>query len=254
MRPVRYGRGMRVPAQLLGLTTLVATAVALWLVMENRSLRAELDRRPRPQIDGAERATGSARPSADASGEARSARIPSGSAAVAAPEPKLPETTNEQRLDRRQRRLAEFAEMFGRKDGETDDEYRSRIGPLIVGGLAMPRMRVADYRRIAEQKAGVTPEQSRQLDQAFQQTYDEVLEYTNKAIADGLLSPYERNVTGWLEFAGGLGGMLGDVQGQLGKILSPEQLSTMKGAGFEWGEYLGATAPWEQLAPPPPRR
>ena len=31
-----------------------------------------------------------------------------------------------------------------------------------------------------------------------------------KAVADGMLSPYERNVSGWLEYAGGLGGILGD--------------------------------------------
>jgi hypothetical protein len=29
----------------------------------------------------------------------------------------------------------------------------------------------------------------------------------------------------------------------------------MSDAGFEWGEYLGIKAPWEQLrAPPPPAR
>jgi hypothetical protein len=24
-------------------------------------------------------------------------------------------------------------------------------------------------------------------------------------------------------------------------------------AGFEWGEYLGVSAPWESLRPPPPQ-
>jgi hypothetical protein len=27
----------------------------------------------------------------------------------------------------------------------------------------------------------------------------------------------------------------------------------MADAGFEWGEYLGVNAPWENLKPPPPR-
>jgi len=53
-------------------------------------------------------------------------------------------------------------------------------------------MRAVENRRLAEEKAGVTPDQSAKLDQAFEKTYGDVLDYTNKAIADGLLSPYER--------------------------------------------------------------
>ena len=142
--------------------------------------------------------------------------------------------------------------MFGRQDGETEDEYRARIGPMITAGLAIPRMRAAENRRIAEEKAKVTPEQSAKLDAAFGKVYGDVLDYTNKAILDGQLSPYERNVAGWLDYAGGLGGVLTDAQGQVGKILSPDQVKIMSDSGFEWGEYLGLSSPWEKLQPPPP--
>ncbi len=74
----------------------------------------------------------------------------------------------------------------------------------------------------------------------------------NKAITDGQLSPYERNVAGWLDYAGGLGGLLNEAQGSVGKILDPGQIKTMYESGFEWGEYLGLSAPWEKLNPPPP--
>jgi hypothetical protein len=55
-----------------------------------------------------------------------------------------------------------------------------------------------------------------------------------------------------LEYAGGLGTMLGEAQGQIGQVLSPDQVKTMSESGFEWAEYLGFEAPWEQLKPPPP--
>ena len=143
--------------------------------------------------------------------------------------------------------------MFGRLDGETEEEYRNRIVPLIKAGLLIPRQRVDEMRKQAETQAGVTAEQSKKLDQAFEKVYADAIDYTNKAVADGLLSPYERNVSGWLEYAGGLGGILNDANGQIGQILSAQQVKAMSQSGFEWGEYLGMNAPWENLKPPPPR-
>ena len=143
--------------------------------------------------------------------------------------------------------------MFGRLDGETEEEYRNRIVPLIKGGLLIPRQRVEQMRKEIEEKAGVTAEQSAKLDKAFDKVYADAIDYTNKAVADGVLSPYERNVSGWLDYAGGLGGILNDANGQIGKILSPQQVRTISQSGFEWGEYLGLNAPWENLRPPPPR-
>jgi hypothetical protein len=235
--------------QLLAVTTVVAVGAAAWLFVENRALRGEL----------AERATApaAATPSqivaraADPwNGAARSATGPA--ARTHGPQPALPESKEEGRLERRQRRQAEFAAMFGRQDGETEEEYRARMVPLIKTGLAIPRARVEDLRKQAEAQAHVTAEQSKKLDAAFDKVYDNVLDYTNKAIADGVLSPYERNVSGWLEYAGGLGTMLGEANGQIGQVLSPEQMKALGDSGFEWGEYLGLEAPWEKLSPPPP--
>jgi len=242
--------------RLLAATTLVGLGTSVWLYLDNRALRAELGARPAeapPRADTTSAETVSATPGdLWRTHEARSAKLP---ATRPPAQPELPPAPKESRLERRQRRLQEFSAMFGRHDGETEEEYRARIGPMIAAGLAMPRMRVAEYRRVAEERAGVTPEQSKQLDEAFTKVYDDVLDYTNKAVADGLLSPYERNVAGWLEYAGGLGGLLGEAQGQIGQILSPAQMQAMSDAGFEWGEYLGANAPWEKLdAPPPPPR
>lgn len=234
-------------------TTLLGLATSVWLYLDNRSLRDQLARPEAPAAAPAQTADPVAAPAGDPWTEAdpRSARLP-----VTTPtaQPALPAPPKESRLDRRQRRLQEFSAMFGRHDGETEEEYKARIGPMIAAGLAMPRMRVAEYRRVAEEKAGVTPQQSKQLDQAIDKMYGDVIDYTNKAVADGLLSPYERNVAGWLDYAGGLGGMLADANGTFGKILTPDQLKAMSSSGFEWGEYLGVSAPWERLdAPPPPK-
>jgi hypothetical protein len=237
---------------LLGATSLVSAALAAWLYLDNRALHAALDTRAAPPPAAAPA------PGPDPTPAPASPWAPRAVAhAAAAPAPALPEPSAESetqaRMERRARRTDEFAAMFGRLDGESDADYRARVLPMIAAGLMVPRMRVDEQRRLAQDKAHVTPEQSARLDHAFDKIYGDVLDYTNKAIADGQLSPYERNVSGWLEFAGGLGGMLHDANGQIGKILDPSQLRAMSDAGFEWGEYLGVKAPWEKLVPPPPR-
>lgn len=241
--------------RVLAVTTAIGLVASVYLLFENRSLHSELADTARPAAEPAKTVVASETDEdADPWTETgpRSAKIPN---AVPAAQPQLPEEKTEHRLDRRARRTEEFAARFGRLEGETEEAYKQRIGPLITAGLALPRMRAADYRRHAEEKASVTPEQSNKLDQAMEKVYADVIDYTNKAVSDGTLSPYERNVAGWLDYAGGLGGMLSEAQGQFGKILSPEQMKAMSGAGFEWGEYLGLTAPWENLgAPPPPKK
>jgi hypothetical protein len=235
----------------LAATTVASLALAGWLYLDNRSLERQLadtraaQTRPAPTGDR----VAAARTSDPWTSAARSTtptRTGTG------PAPSLPDPKQESRLERRQRRQQEFAAMFGRLDGETEEEYRSRIVPLIKAGLAIPRQRVEEMRRQVEAQAGVTAAQSKQLDEAFDKVYADALDYTNKAIADGVLSPYERNVSGWLEYAGGLGGLLADANGQIGQILTPQQIQTISQSGFEWGEYLGANAPWEDLRPPPP--
>jgi hypothetical protein len=236
---------------LLGAISIASVSLSLCLYTDNRSLRAELAARPAA-------APASAGPvvAAAARTPERPAPLSRGSAPIAAPaatpRPALPEAPSESRMERRARRTDEFAAQFGRLDGETEDEYRARILPMLSAGLVAPRLRAEEQRRVAQEKAHVTPEQSARLDKAFDKVYSDVLDFTNKAITDGQLSPYERNVSGWLEFAGGLGGILNDANGQIGKILEPSQVRAMYDSGFEWGEYLGLKAPWEQLRPPPP--
>jgi hypothetical protein len=232
-------------------TSVVGVALAIWLYLDNRALEAALaDARaakaaPAPAEKVA--AARSADPWSEPSRTTGSAR-----GTGTGPAPKLPDQKDETRLERRQRRQQEFAAMFGRIEGETDEEYRARVMPMIKAGLLIPRQRVDEMRKQAEEKASVSAEQSKKLDQAFEKVYADAIDYTNKAVADGLLSPYERNVSGWLEYAGGLGGILNDANGQIGQILSAQQVKAMSQSGFEWGEYLGLNAPWEQLRPPPP--
>lgn len=235
-------------------TSVAGAALAIWFYLDARALEGELAaaRAARPTTAATVPATPSAARSAGpwTQPERGSGATQTGSG----PAPALPAQAKESRLERRQRRQQEFAAMFGRLDGETEEEYRNRIVPLIKAGLLVPRQRTDEMRRQVEEKAGVTAEQSKQLDQAFEKVYADALDYTNKAVADGLLSPYERNVSGWLEYAGGLGGLLGDANSQIGQILSPQQMKTISSSGFEWGEYLGLNAPWEDLRPPPPPR
>lgn len=232
---------------LLAGTSLVCFVATVWLYVDNRSLRAELADKSKepPKQEVAARAPD---PIVEAmrSGPSRASWTP----------PVLPNPTvnPESKLDKRARRQQQMTAMFGRGDGETEDQYRARIMPLIQAGLALPRKKVEAMRKVAQEKAHVTDVQSQQLDASFQKTYQDVLDYTNKAVADGTLSPYERNIANWLEFAGGLGTILQDADTNVGRILSPDQMKIMYDSGFEWGEYLGLEAPWEKLTPPPPPR
>ncbi len=229
-------------------TSLVCFAATIWLYVDNRSLRAELEAKSQEAPPKQEVAARAPDPIVEAmrSGPSRASWTP----------PVLPRPTMnpEAKLDKRAKRQEKMTAMFGRADGETDDQYRARILPLIEAGLALPRKRIEAMRKVAEEKAHVTEAQSQQLDAAFNKTYPDVLDYTNTAIADGTLSPYERNIANWLEFGGGLGTILQDANGQIGRVLSPDQIKTMYDSGFEWGEYLGLEAPWEKLMPPPPPR
>ncbi|HEY0252078.1 MAG TPA: hypothetical protein VGC41_11165 [Kofleriaceae bacterium] len=227
--------------RVLAVTTVLGFATSAYLFVENRSLHEKV-----VEVHTTETKVVAADP-----WQASAARTKPGPA-TRGPAPTLGSDKEESRLDRRQRRQLEIAAMFGRVEGETDDEYRARIVPLVKAGLAIPRSRVEDMRKQAEAAAHVSPEQSKQLDAAFGKTYDSVLDYTNKAVSYGVLSPYERNVSGWLEFGGGLGTMLTETNGQIGQILSADQVKAMSDSGFEWGEYLGLEAPWEKLNPPPP--
>jgi hypothetical protein len=242
-------------AQILGLTTLVACAASVWLYVDNRALRAQLDAKPARTV--ATSTTGSASAAAASDGDddpwnGAPHIVPGAKWNGTTPPPQLPEKAVDSFLERRLRRQQEMMAKFGRLENESDDDYRARVQPLITASLLIPRAQVDTMRKEVEAKAGVTPEQSKKLDAAFGKVYDQALDYTNKAIAEGTLSPYERNVSSWLEFAGGLGGILNDANSQIGQILSPAQMKAIGSSGFDWGEYLGASAPWEKLNPPPP--
>lgn len=235
-----------------GLAT-IAIAAAAWLALENRRLRAQIAARPAPvavAATGDDDPSGSTRPGASDAGSAVASAL--GTGRSLADGPALPAAPKETRLERRTRRTEEIAAMFGRLENETDAEYQERVGAMIEVLLSKTRANVKDMRMNAEAIAGVTPEQSAQLDAAFTDLYDDVLDYANSAVASGQVSPYERNVAGLLEFAGGLGGLLAEAEGAAAKVLRPEQQRALEAAGFEWGEYLGAVVPWERINPPPP--
>ncbi|HTM22631.1 MAG TPA: hypothetical protein VL172_19045, partial [Kofleriaceae bacterium] len=163
--------------------------------------------------------------------------------------PELPRETRQERRLRWQKRIAD---MLGRRPGESEQAYRDRVTPFISVGLAKPRADIADARKAAEAAAGITPEQRAQIDTIVAETQQDLIELTNQAVAQGQLTPYERNWTGLLEHAGTLGGVLGSTEQRLSGVLSAAQRKTVYDLGFEWGEYIGVTTHWEDLDPPPP--
>ena len=165
--------------------------------------------------------------------------------------PELDAPKEESRADRRRRRQEELRAMLGREPGESVADYRARVVPFIQTALGVPRIRLDEARKEAEAAARVTDEQRAKLDALFDDVTRETLDLTNQAIAAGDLTPYERNYGGVLQWGGGLGAILGSTQTRIGDILTPEQRQIMADQGFEWGEYLGVTMPWESLEPPP---
>lgn len=233
-------------------TTLIGFLTSAWLYLDNRALRDDIADHAlhTAAIAKAGAPTGDAW--LDAKKPAEDTGPRSGTITVTPP-PTLPAPPSENRNERRARRNAEISATFGRLEGETEEEYKNRVMPLVTAGLTKLRTRTTDMRRLAEEKAGVTKDQSAALDRMFDKAYSDAIDYANDAIGDGRLSPYKRDVANWLELAGGLGTMLNGVQGQIGKVLDPSQMKAMYDSGFEWSEYLGANAPWERLkAPPPP--
>ena len=244
---------------LLVATTTVSLAACVWLYSENRSLQRQLEQRDAPADEAQERAAPV--PEAEATPALAAAKTGDETAKKrswdfsrnSADRPKLQEESKkETRQARRKRRQAEVTALFGRLDGETEEEYRERMVPFLEMTLAVPRSRVKDARRAAEEAAGVTEEQRTQLDAVFADASTEALALTNRALESGDLTPYDRNWSGVMNVAGGLGAILEGTESQIGEILSPEQTRTIYEQGFEWGEYLGVIVPWEELNPPPP--
>ena len=221
------------------------------LLVQNRSLRQELER-----LRGQDVATERNAVAKDAWGTQPAAGgtplVGKAAATTSAAPPTLEGEAKESRLDRRLRRQEQFAQLLGRLPGETDEDYRARVMPLANVWIDRARTRADEMRKLVEEKAQLSEAQRRQIDEAMAPAYEEFLAYTNAAITDGQLSPYDMNVTGVLEYAGGLGPLLAQTEGSINKVLSPEQQKIFATSGFEWGEYLWAYAPWDRVTPPPP--
>jgi hypothetical protein len=232
----------------------VATVVAIVLYLKNRELERENAKLRAAKVESAPAADDPwvAASSRERPEPTRDAPVGLGKNIDGADAPSLPDEKKESRMERRQRRQMEMAAFLGRDADESEEDYRARILPLLEAALAQPRADIAQMRAEAEAAAGVTTEQREQLDAAFNEVYDELIQYTDGAVADGQLTPYERNVAGMLDYAGGLGGILTNAEQKIGGILSPQQIQTMAANGFEWAEYLGLSAPWERLRAPPP--
>src|SRR5687768_15148366 len=150
-------------------TTILGFLASVWLYLDNRSLREEVQEKTdviakaevKPAMTEAEAAEYEAKKARD------------GKFTAPTPQPVL-EVKKEHRLDRRKRRQEEFAAMFGRNPDETEEQWRERVAPLIAAGLMKTRLRTQDTRRIAEEKAKVTPEQSAKIDQAMEKVYADV--------------------------------------------------------------------------------
>jgi hypothetical protein len=232
---------------------LVAVIAAGWLWRDNRSLRAELATARNAPATSAAPATAPAAAKASPAGRGNVSGFLRGLGQASSRErPELSSGEGETRAERRQRRQEELRAMLGREPDETVEEYRARVVPFIQTGLALPRGRMDEARRVAEEAAGVTDKQRAEIDSLFADISRETLALTNEAISTGDLTPYERNYAGVLSWAGGLGAILGTTQTRMSDILSPEQLATMSDGGFEWAEYFGVRIPWEDLQPPPP--
>jgi hypothetical protein len=236
----------------------MALVACAWLYMDNRALRGELAR-------GVTSGSVSTEPAAPEHDQGAADEFPSRTSLRSAlrsrlaapadaerPSVPVPSEETDTRAERRQRRQTEIAAMFGRVHGESVEDYRARMQPFVTMSLAGPRSRLEDTRRAAEEAAGVTAEQRAALDSVLGDAYQEAIELTNRALAAGDLTPYSRNWAGVLNLAGGMGAVLEGAESRIGSILTPEQVRVLYDQGFEWGEYLGVTAPWENLDPPPP--
>ena len=99
----------------LAVTTVAAIAASVWLYRDNRALRSELDALVAPT--GAPKVATARTPDP----WLEPSRVQPASSHTATPAPALPDQKEESRLERRARHQQEFAAMFGRLHGETDD-------------------------------------------------------------------------------------------------------------------------------------
>jgi hypothetical protein len=245
---------MKLSTIFLGAVALVSTSTSIFLYQENQELQAKQTIQPTTQ------------PEAQSCPEPKTVyitkQVPASQAANTAPVTAATQPTEEPRdnhlssfqdyADRKNRRQERMSSFLGRQDGETDEEYRARMTPLITFGLAGPRKLFEEGKENAFSAANVSKEQRSSLDTIVGGAYDEAIDLVNRSITSGEISPYERNPSALLNLAGSMGAVLEDTQNKINQVLTPEQQKTMAETGFDWAEYLGVNAPWETLSPPPP--
>ena len=235
-------------------------ATSLWLWRDNRRLREELALRPAtatPAVATPEAASATA----DESPERPRRDTPRGGARLLgmvarlmtgpppADDTQRPAEVPESRRDRRQQFLRS---TLGRADGETDEQYRERVVPLMQTMLSRPRQRVEDQRAEFETAAELTPEQRTGFDQALADARNELVGLASKAVTAGELTPYRRNSLGLLNFVGGAAAIVDGFDARFRQLLGPEQVGLLEDTGFDVIEYLGFTTQWETVTPPPP--
>jgi hypothetical protein len=155
------------------------------------------------------------------------------------------------RKEARQKLLEKVASFVGRSEHETEEAYQARMVPLIKMALYTPRLYIEDLKNYAEEEAQVTDEQDTRIQEIVSGAHQEVIDLLNDATASGALTPYEVNIPGALQVMGDVGDLLQKTEAKMNETLRPEQVASMKAAGFELAEYLAITAPWETLHPPP---
>ncbi|MEM9491888.1 MAG: hypothetical protein AAGC55_22270, partial [Myxococcota bacterium] len=171
---------------------IVALAACGWLYRENRALHAQLSTPVAAEAAEPEDSADAAPAGTDGETVAASPDKPPRRSATnwmfrrqraEPPKVEVEEPKPESRGERRQRRQAEIAAMFGRLDGETEDEYRERMVPFIRGVLSTPRERLGDARKSAEEAANITDEQRAQIDEVMDDAYRELITLTNEAVS-----------------------------------------------------------------------
>jgi hypothetical protein len=248
---------MKISTIALGAAALLSTTTSLFLYQENASLRAE---KGVVAVPLSEEEPPQSCPEAKTVVVTKEVPVSPTPAAPASEPTSGPgerrgfSSTFQEMVERRNKRQERIASFLGRLPGESEEDYKARMSPLVAMGLATPRKLLEEGREIAFDAANVDKEQRASLDSIMSSAYDEALDLANRSITSGELSPYERNPSSMLHLAGSMGAVLDETMDKINKVLTPEQQRQIAESGFDWAEYLAVSAPWETLSAPPPAK
>jgi hypothetical protein len=141
--------------------------------------------------------------------------------------------------------------LLTRPPGETPEHYRERVVPFVRAALAAPRQELSDRLLELEDLADVTDDQRDRLELVFQDVYQEAILFGNDAIQSRRLRPERLSWSSVLSASQGLAEIVDSAEERIDEILTPPQRAMFAAEDFDWAHYLGASAPWEELAPPP---